>query len=292
MGEASIVSRVDEKAERGVVPSWAQIITMGVDVQADRFVWVVSGWRSNTRGCVIDHGEAGGWEELQDVIARVWPQDGTARNFQPCYVLIDSGDGLMTGDVYQFCSQMDRARGQVLPVKGSSAGLNTFHRMSIRDAVKDRKGHIRAKESLVLIDTAKVKDFLASCLDRPVGSDAAFTFHDEVASDLTFQRQIVSEERGRDPKAKSNRTLWKTRDGYEANHFWDALVYATTGALMRGVLRGGTGNRIRRDKSAGGMGPGGEQGQVQPIEAPRGQPRAVAAGRPRPRGADPWGRRW
>lgn len=249
MGEASVMARVNAEADRGVVQPWSRIVTLGIDTQSDRFYWVATGWDMNTRGSVIDHGEVGDWDEIQGVIARAWEQEGTRKVFSANMTLMDSGGtGLKTGDVYRFCSMMDRGAGKVMPVKGASINLGKYYNRSMRDSQKDKKGAIVKREPLIIADTIMVKDFLANCLDRAPGLPNAFSFHSEVKEDEQFQRQIVSEERGPDPKTK--KTVWKTREGYEANHYWDALVYATVGALMLGILSNRPVPRARRRRVA------------------------------------------
>ncbi|WP_419832776.1 phage terminase large subunit family protein [Endozoicomonas atrinae] len=134
------------------VPWWVEILTVGCDVQDDRFEFEVTGWGAGEESWSIDYVRLYGdlsrqpiWDALADMLHKTYTrQDGTKMNV--AQVCIDSG-GHYTDEVYAFCRK--QGADWAIPVKGSSqAGkpIATFPK------TKNKKG---VYLTLIGTDTAK-----------------------------------------------------------------------------------------------------------------------------------------
>jgi phage terminase large subunit GpA-like protein len=99
--------------QRGVVPDDCGLLTVGIDVQQDYFVWCLAGWAPDDREYLIDYGESMAWSDLRrDVLAKHWP--GVSLAALPIAMGgIDSGH--RTDEVYGFCQEIGDA---LRPTKG------------------------------------------------------------------------------------------------------------------------------------------------------------------------------
>lgn len=252
----------------GIVPREAHIITAGIDVQHDRWYWVAHAWWSvagadgevETRCHMVDHGcVEGHFAGASALTTRLFEVEGGGK--RPLdLALMDSGDGMVTADVYALCSRLgDRS---LLPVKGddekgfSGGHFYTIAARPLKDQQIDRHEKERRQqaqrnnplaEKLINCNVVAVKDFVSALLQKPLptqeeretGTNPAMTYHYGIDQDSDLQRQLVSEERANVPTARGKRRVtWRKRDGYDANHYKDAETYSACAAVMRGILAG------------------------------------------------------
>lgn len=104
------------------LPSKNLVLTAGVDVQRDRLEIVVLGWGKEFECFGVEYAKIKGdpknieiWNELDTFLSKTWmTEDG--RDLTLSCVCIDSGDGVLTQEVYAFTSQREN-RG-IFAVKG------------------------------------------------------------------------------------------------------------------------------------------------------------------------------
>jgi hypothetical protein len=144
---------------------------------------------------------------------------------------VDSGDGNFTAIVYRWAIM---AGPNVYPMKGKSSPL--------RDGAMQQRAAVKGKESrkldhrgkLILVCPVEVNDridaLMTSDLSGRPGDGFAMTFADEAQRDSELHRQLTSWERidGR----------WVSKEGRDADHYWDARRYAVALAAKAGVFRG------------------------------------------------------
>lgn len=106
----------------GDAPVRALYLTVGVDVQDDRFEYEITAWGANEESWVVEYGRLYGnldrqeiWDRLKDKLNSTFArEDGLVMDI--ALVCIDSG-GHYTDEVYKFCRQ-DPAR--FIPIKGAN----------------------------------------------------------------------------------------------------------------------------------------------------------------------------
>jgi len=217
---------------RGMVPDWAKLVTMGVDVQKRGLYYVVRGWGFNARSHLIEHGYIAGDTEYDDVWL-LWREllerslDG-----KPVISLAFVDSGYRPGadrfrrpehKVYEVCR---RTNGRAFPAKGHDTLERPIRaaKLDVTAGGKIIKGGI----TLWHIDTDHVKSWIHGQIDIPEGSDRLWTVHADVDED--YCRQMVAEELIVKP---SGRRVWIA--GRKANHYFDCEVLARAAAMSRAV---------------------------------------------------------
>lgn len=231
-GEApawELLHRRRETYPIGSVPDGVLVITAGVDVQQDRFVYEVVGWGENKESWSIDAGTLDGdttrpeaWAKLDEFADRTYEgSDGAIHTIMR--VAIDSG--YRTQAVYGWAHRRGRAR--VMATKGM-AGVRP-----ILDAPSKQEITIngrKIKRGMILwpvgVDTAKVE--LYGWLGLPLYDDGSappgychFPEHPE-----EFFRQLTAEHLVETVNKKGRRTReWHVLPNRE-NHQLDCRVLA------------------------------------------------------------------
>lgn len=114
----------------GTVPRGACFLTAGIDVQRDRVEMHVWGWGRGLESWLVDvlvfegvTADIGNqvWKDLAAALKRTWPHAGGA-HLPILRAAIDTGDGLTTSVVYEWCRLQGRS--QVVAIKGDREKLN------------------------------------------------------------------------------------------------------------------------------------------------------------------------
>lgn len=218
--------------QRGDLPEGVLFLTMGVDVQKNRLVFVVRGWGVRQTSWLIDQGELWGdtaydevWLDLDDLIARQYSGLMVRRAF------IDSGfrpgkkDIVPEHKVYEFCRRNAR-------VAYASKGYDTRPTpVSVnRIDVKPRGGRPQYGLDLVRLDADFLKSWVHARVRWPVDQPGGWHVFEEIPED--YCRQIVAEARAKKPGGGH---VWVERS--RSNHFLDAEAMAFGAAFMLGVQR-------------------------------------------------------
>ena len=208
-----------------VVPSWAKLITGGVDVQQNCLYWTIRAWGDFLTSQNIAHGQAYSFKDIEDVMnLQYLTEDGVPMVVNLC--LIDSGYD--ADSVYDFCAyNSDWA----LPCKGSSNPMRSHFLIS---AVN--KDYSKAYGmNLIIVDGGKYKDMIAGRLHKPNGRGSWMVYQgcdDEYAEQVTSEHKI-------NVKVGSGkvRLEWVPKHSHAQNHLLDCEVYAMAAADTLG-LRG------------------------------------------------------
>ena len=234
--EASVVTdRVDSSYPKGMIPEWARVVTRGIDVQHDRFYIVVSAWGDFARRHILHHECLyGGFEELEEHLLTPFTMEGRSNAVTPHLTLIDSGDGLMAQQIYNFCLKFSGKR--VRPVHGRSP-------MPGGKVYMENEKHIESGGLIVTCGSNEVSDRIAGMLRIEPGAKGSTSYHQGVLNDEDFQKQIVSEHR----ILENGKMVWRVRKGYQ-NHFRDADKYDVAAGYMKRVFEFGIRGEQKKKK--------------------------------------------
>jgi len=221
-GEAPPAARVEQL--RGAykfdeIPTGAIGLTAGIDVQADRLVYVIRAWGVGQTSWLIRHGELWGdtllestWSDLATLLEA---QFGTLKVRM---ALVDSG--YRPDMVYQFSR---RFPGLVLPSKGHDQGAKPVYIVKLD---VDSKGATQRRGvQLAHVDASYFKSWIHGRIAWPLDQTGAWHLPSDTTID--YCAQIVSEQRITKPNGA---VKWiRTRT---ANHYLDAEVLATAAAHL------------------------------------------------------------
>lgn len=256
--EAEAIAARLNHLPRGVVPSDATVLTIGIDIGKYLCHWVALAVRPDFTGAVIDYGrlevptdslglEQGvlvALKQFRETIVEGWPR-GTpsGERVRPQLVLIDSG--FATSSVYAFCRTANDATVQVMPVVGRGAGqqfMQHYNRPTSTGSIVRYIGHAchavyLPGEGLQLLesDADHWKSFIHQRLVIPHATQSAWTLFGSTASDHnTFARHLTAERKTEQFLAgRGVVTQWERIR--KQNHFLDALHYAAVAASCVGA---------------------------------------------------------
>ncbi len=201
-----------------VVPDYTQLLTGGVDVQANRMYWTIRAWGARMTSQNIAHGVVETWADLEMIMNKFWPDTNGELRWQVNLCAIDSGYDTET--VYEFClTNQDWA----VPVKGSSVQmLQRYRKTSI-----DSPGSKFHGQTLYILDTDQYKNLIAARLNRPMGP-GCFMVH--AGCDRDYAEQLTSEHKVRMKKSNKEIETWVPKTSAAQNHYLDTEVYAALAA--------------------------------------------------------------
>lgn len=206
-----------------IVPDWALKLTGGIDVQEKCVYWVIRAWGENWTSQLISRGQEKNLNRA-DEIMNLYYEKENGEKLVPSLVLVDSGD--QTDTVYDFCAD---TTDYTLPCKGASRPMQTDYRLSVINKMGSKAKGI----NLVLIDTAKYKDRIASRMKRENGPGAWMVFNgidEDYAEQVTAEHKVTIRQENGIPKQ-----IWTKKDEHGDNHYLDAEVYAMAAADMLGA---------------------------------------------------------
>lgn len=205
-----------------VVPSWAKLLTGGVDVQETSLYWSIRAWGDYFTSQNIAHGQALSFDEIVRLMNIEYrTEDGDPAVVNLC--LIDSGD--QTDMVYDFCTyNSDWA----LPVKGASHAQLSHYKLS----KINREGSSANGLTLVLVDGDKYKDMIAGRMRKENGRGSWMVYD---GCDMEYAQQVTNEHKVNVKSGGQTRQIWKPKYSHADNHYLDCEVYAMAAADIMGV---------------------------------------------------------
>jgi phage terminase large subunit GpA-like protein len=219
-----LLKRRENYSGRALPSNKIQKITMGVDVQLDRFIYVIIGWGADFEAWVLSEGEEPEWEDLEKVLASSWiAPDGHKKKID--LALIDSG--YRTEEIYEWVFK--HAPNHVRAIKGERQWSSLFSPSRIERGAKT--GKLIKRYLLWHLDTYRLKSKLYRLLNKKPSQGGYFHFGSEV--DERFVRELTSE-RLEERKLPGGRHVFEWVQTGQ-NHRHDATLYALAGAYMVGV---------------------------------------------------------
>ena len=207
-----------------IVPSWAKLLTAGVDVQENCVYWTLRAWGNHIRSQNIAHGQAVSLEELERIMNLSYQREDGGAPMVVNLALIDSGD--QTDMVYDFCAANSE---WALPSKGASTKMYTHYRMS-----KVNKPTSRAYGmDLVLVDTDKYKDMIAGRMRKKIDEKGSWTVY--AGCDREYAEQVTAEHKVNIKKGGCTVQVWVQKHSHGDNHYLDCEVYAMAAADIMDV---------------------------------------------------------
>lgn len=286
-----------------VAPSAALVVTVGIDVQPDRFAIIIRAWGRDEESWLIHWGEIYGtvndradevWQELERLVFGAF-QHESGRELFARAVSIDSGDGNTNDVVYHWVREMSKKyrQCQVMAIKGASESATDKEIYSLPKKVDHRTPTKAAKFGLkvFIVGTNKAKDVIlggeekAGRMRLRGHGPGRFHVYRDVRDD--YWDHLTSEVKAPSRRHR-NKLIWQKRAG-RRNEALDCEVYALHAAraiklhTLTPAHWEAMENRLRQsdlfDETAASQQPAENQ---QPVTAePTGQPAQQRQARPR-----------
>jgi phage terminase large subunit GpA-like protein len=230
----------------GVVPDEAIYLTIGIDVQKNRLVFVIRGWGGRATSWLIEAGELWGntaepqvWNDLAEKLTT--PIDGVLIKL----AFIDSGFRpgkkfeVPVNRVYEFAR---RFRSFVFATKGSSLPMITpltKRKIEVtKQGQQDKYGL-----DLIRLDSGHWKSWVHERLEWPADQPGAFNLPEDVTEN--YCRQLIAEAKVRGPSGKP---VWIERS--RENHYLDAEAMAAAAGYLLNVQNLRVGARRKSSPAA------------------------------------------
>lgn len=205
------------------VPSWAKVLTAGVDVQETTVYWTIRAWGNYLTSQNIAHGQAWSFAEVERIMNLQYTREGTGDQLVVALALIDSGDN--TDAVYDFCAINSE---WATPSKGASHPMDTHFKIS-----KVNKTDSKAYGmNLVIIDTGKYKDMIAGRMRRKNGNASWMVYQ---GCDREYAEQVTAEHKVNQRSGQRTVQVWVPKTSHGDNHYLDCEVYAMCAADILGA---------------------------------------------------------
>jgi phage terminase large subunit GpA-like protein len=230
-----------EAYQLGTVPSAVEVVTCGVDVQHNRWVYEVVGWAADKQSWCLDAGvipgtpsDEGSWAAIDALLDRTYPTtDGRTVGIR--MLAVDAGD--QTQHVYGWVRRHDRSR--VVAVHGTP-GRTLIGTPKAVDVRANGKRIARGVMSWP-VGSGVAKSELYGWLRLPTPAEGSPCppgwCHFSDALPQEYFRQLTSEQLVSVQKRTGHSVLeWRVQAGRE-NHYLDARVYARAAAAILGLDR-------------------------------------------------------
>lgn len=145
----SIFSKIGTNLPRGIVPAWAEVVTVGVDRQDDFFVFTVVAANKERRLHVVDYGLIDTERDLVGLLNQEYHVEGSTETKSARFMLVDSGH--KTSEIYSICKRHKR----MIATKGASISLAGFYQVK---KLGDKSSHPGLK--VVFLDGDSTQDWV------------------------------------------------------------------------------------------------------------------------------------
>ncbi len=190
----------------GKVVSDGLTLTMGIDVQHNRFAYVVRAWGAYGNSWLVKHEEIFGnvlnpqdkvWRQLQSLCKRGYTWLGkSGTRLHPSAISIDSSDGGTTEFVYNFVKTLNAEGINIMAIKGSSENFREFEIYNVPNlnlSTKAKRVKSLAETMGVVVypvGTNKAKDLILRQLQKENETNDRMYYYSTVSPE--YFKQLLS----------------------------------------------------------------------------------------------------
>ena len=206
-----------------IVPEWAKLIVGGVDVQENSLYVSIRAFGNHITSQNIFHKQVLNFSAVEQIMNTPY-RNANGDEFIVSLCLIDSGYD--ADSTYDFCADNSD---WAVPVKGASNPMINHYKIS-----KINKTDSKAYGmSLVIVDTGKYKDMIASRMRKKNGRGSWMVYK---GCDREYAEQVTAEHK---INVKTNngkvKQEWHLKSSHADNHYFDCEVYCMAAADIMGI---------------------------------------------------------
>ncbi|MBN2570300.1 MAG: phage terminase large subunit family protein [Deltaproteobacteria bacterium] len=231
--ESQFLEKHKTELPPGIVPKDAVGLTLGADTQKHGFWFVVRAWAIDLTSWDILHGYVNKKEDIDMLVYGTEFRIEDSQNTMGIWrAAVDTGgsdtaedqDWTRTEEIYQW---LRKDRGKIFGIKGASH--KQLKRVQVRVIDKMKRGKVVIPGGLEIrfLDTDAFKELIFWRLGRWMGKEGekdiqSQRFYVHADTGIDYVRQLLAEEKRRDPRTKKTKWVKIRRD----NHLLDCEVYA------------------------------------------------------------------
>lgn len=226
----------------GQVPASGIFLTVGIDVQADHFVFVVCAWGKHGVGWIVDYGTSWTVEDIRKLLMTQYEHLDGGPRIRQSLSLMDSGEGERQDEIIDICRTLNAEKGPWLwPCKGSKSNLpsgKSYKKQTFEEMGDRRKKHSRHHGLTgffhVTINTPWTQTWAHKALFyRKPGEPKSISIPTDAVTDEDFILQLINERReGVDTTTGHGTSRWVVVDETTPWDFRDALRYSRAAAEL------------------------------------------------------------
>lgn len=206
-----------------IVPEWTKLIVGGVDVQENSLYVSIRAFGNHITSQNIYHKQVLNFSAVEQIMNTPY-RNANGDEFIVSLCLIDSGYD--ADSTYDFCADNSD---WAVPVKGASNPMINHYKIS-----KINKTDSKAYGmSLVIVDTGKYKDMIASRMRKKNGRGSWMVYQ---GCDREYAEQVTAEHK---INVKTNngkvKQEWHLKSSHADNHYFDCEVYCMAAADIMGI---------------------------------------------------------
>lgn len=235
---AARLSTIDYKL--GIVPHGGIFLTCGIDVQEDKFVYVVCAWGRYGVGWIVDYGNAWTEQDLKSVLAQRYDHQDGGPKLPISISLIDSGEGRRQDEIFDIARNLNKSKGPwVWPSKGSKSALQggKSHKKQQFEKMEDKRKLYGRLHGLlgffhITVNTPSTQTWVDKALfHKKPGDPKSIAIPRDCTEDEDFISQLINEKReGVDSTDGHGSHRWVVVDETIPWDFRDSLRYSRVGA--------------------------------------------------------------
>ena len=206
-----------------IVPSWAKIITGGVDVQENSLYVSIRAFGNHITSQNIFHQQVFSFRDVERIMNTPYKTE-SGEDMVVSLCLIDSGYD--ADSTYDFCADNSD---WAIPVKGASNPMMNHYKISKVNKLDSRAYGMQ----LIIVDTGKYKDMIAGRMRKQNGSGSWMVYS---GCDREYAEQVTAEHK---INVKTNngkvKQEWHLKTSHADNHYLDTEVYCLAAADALGI---------------------------------------------------------
>ena len=220
---------IDDKTPRSIVPEFATLVTVGIDRQKEKYVWVADAWGPERTHSTISYGEEDEVDTIiKDVCSVHYSHADGGPDIKPSLALVDSG--YRPEGVYDACRRALTAGIMVLPCKGSNKPLESDYRQVTLGRDTSMPGMV-----LIHVDTVRTQAWIDRVLNVLHAGDpgCAWVHAATLEEHQDFLEQLLNDASSTVLDiAKNEREVWERINVDIPNDFRDCRRYSYVAMLL------------------------------------------------------------
>lgn len=224
--------RIIVPIERGIVPNWASVITVGIDKQADFYPLKMIAWGPGQRSHIMEYRQLDTDDDVCEFLSGEFKYEDGKGSLKPAMVLLDSG--FKPKDAHALVAKLNGMGITAYACRGPSTPLSSWY-----EKKKTGKKSANPNKTIVWVDINHTEDWVDGRLYSltPQDEGGMSLFHAPIGEHQDLLEQLLNMFlNAHIDSHKGVKEIWERIDENVPNDYRDCLRYALVAMLL--YLRG------------------------------------------------------